>query len=198
MKLNIKLMAAVAVIAATLTSCGGNASELFGDLPKVYEEYEAEMEAVKESGNVDAKAFNEKYEQKFREAAEALNGKEISVSDEGEMKITSPITMTFDCIHSRGMSFKLEGEMEAADEIVRKLKHNTPYLEIYLVGYDSEGDELFRDGIAQFDFGKLKYADSEVRIEAGTRAEISSLIFYVDHAKDYPKAKELKLVVGEE
>lgn len=198
MKLSIKLMTAVAVIAATLTACGGSASELFGDLPKIYEEYEAEMEAVKEAGsdNKDVKAFNEKYEQKFREAAEALNGKEISISDEGEMKITSPITMTFDKFIPKGMSFKLEGEMEAATEIVHKMKRGwAPGLGVYLVGYDSEGKELFKDKIA---YVESKKPGNRVRIEAGTRADFYGLDFEIDHAKDYPKVKELKLVVGEE
>lgn len=195
MKLNIKLMAAVAVISATLTSCGGNASDLFGDLPKIYEEYEAEMEAVKESGNVDAKAFNEKYEQKFLEAAEALNGKEISVSDEGEMKITSPIKMTFDRIVPKGLSFNLEGEMEVAEEIVREVKYRVPGLGVYLVGYDSDDKELFKDKIAYIE---SRSPGNRVRIEAGTRASFYGLDFETDHAKDYPKAKELKLVVGEE
>lgn len=193
MKLSIKLMAAVAIIAATLTSCGGNASDLFGDLPEISMEYRAKFKALYEAGDDshDRSNLSLARQNSFEEAAKDLNGNKINISD-GEIKITSPVTMTFHGHILNGVSFDLEGEAEAATDIVRETKHRGRPLEVYIVGYDSNGVEVFDDRV-----GYISCEDDGEKaiIKAGTPVKFETIQFNIFEDENYPKATELKLVV---
>lgn len=194
MKLSIKLMATFAVIAATLTSCGGN-DGLFGDLPKICSEYKAESASLGHDIEDFAKAveLRSDYDKDMEEAAKDLSGKEIKVKDD-VIKVTSPLTMTFDRYYYDPY-FTVEGKAEAAVDIDRGVTYQTTELLVSLAGFDEFGKEVFRNRL-----GVLKgvYEDGTVWVNAGTPLEIKySLVFNYDKAEAYSRVKELMLVVQE-
>lgn len=211
MKLSIKLMAAVAVISATLTSCGGNASdlcggnasELFGDLPKIYLEYKEKSSDA--NGNANEQKLRSEYLDKMEAEVANLNGREFDIASTPELKVTSPFKIEY---HGPGVhesdSFDLEFDVfcsaEAATDIIREAKErekgSNGDLSVNIVGYDSNGAEVFDDKVGYI---YCEYDGKNAIVKAGTSVKFSLwLDFRKNHAEDYPKAKELKLVVGED
>lgn len=191
----------------TVASCsGGSASDssLFGSLPEVYGKF------MKEKAELDEKAKNikseddkkkliaesqkmeEEWTAKIEEAATAINGKEIKITD-GEFKVTSPISFTFTgkCNKQLEPRFDINGEAVTASEIRPNAQYMT-YFVVNLVGYDEEGNEVFVNSVGNIE-GKAD--GNNCIIDAGTPVKFNSILFNDKDIEGYEKAKTLKLAI---
>lgn len=208
MKKFIKLAAIAAILAPAMFSCsgGGSSSEapLFGSLPETYGKFVSAKDALKaEAENIKSEAdkakFLEKAEKmqeewagKIEEAAKSLDGKPVEFA-EGEFKITEPVSLQFDRFFSKSdltPAFNVNGQAEAAAEIVTELDYVLPSEGVHIVGYDAEGQEVYDERIGSVN---VENRDGKVVVPAGSAVKFDSFRFGKSDAESCPKIATLKL-----
>ncbi len=221
--MNLKFYSAIAIAALALASCGGGGSSsasdalLFGAVPGVYLEYEAEiaalLEKAQQSDNMnDLQTINEKGEAlkenlhgELEEAAQAWSGKTLDVAAGEDLTVITPITVTFDgFFSSTSPQYTLSGDVETAREIDAKYSANL--LKYYssrqnelltygvlLVGLDEQGQQIVSQRVGSV---QLAWANDRVVIPAKTKVKFDSKLAFNDGAADkYAKIKSLTLKV---
>lgn len=221
--MNLKFYSAIAIAALALASCGGGGSSsasdalLFGAVPGVYLEYEAEiaalLEKAQQSDNMnDLQTINEKGEAlkenlhgELEEAAQAWSGKTLDVAAGEDLTVITPITVTFDgFFSSTSPQYTLSGDVETAREIDAKYSANL--LKYYssrqnelltygvlLVGLDEHGQQIVSQRVGSV---QLAWANDRVVIPAKTKVKFDSKLAFNDGAADkYAKIKSLTLKV---
>lgn len=205
MKCNIKFLTVVAVMVAALTSCGGGASRLFGDLPDIYIERDAAIKELREDGADESRMQYEykKFRKKLESAAKEISGKPVRCVKSDDFKITSPLSLSYIGESSSGYNFSCDVGAQAAEDIVIEVPDaNTEYTNcsVYLLGYDSEGEVLFCWSIGSID---CEHKDGKITIKAGTPVKIgvdffgANIFFKESKVWAYHDAKELKIAVRE-
>lgn len=209
MKKLFKTMAIVACafFGMTVASCSGGStsdSSLFGSVPEVYEKFMKEKAELDEKAKnikseedkakliAESKKMEEKWQVKIEEAAKAVDGKEINLT-EGEFKVTSPISLTFTgkCTSQLEPRFDVNGEAVTAEELRPNAQYIT-YFVVNLVGYDAEGNEVFANSVGSIE-GKAD--GNNCIIEAGTPVKFTTLLFNDRDIEGYEKATTLKLAI---
>lgn len=224
MRKTIKLVALAAIVAATMASCAGKSSSdagaagtaeassttseslLFGELPALHIEMQAAKDAIKEEGKqvkteAQFKELAEKeekikaeYTAKIEEAAKALNGNAINLTD-GDIKVTEPVALTYEGFFSKtGLTpkFSVSGKAEAAADFTPETKYPQDSYTVYVVGFDGSGQEVFSSKIGFI--AAVKEGGKSV-VKAGTPVKFDNMQFGAKKAADYQKATSLKLMV---
>lgn len=209
MKTNLKLMAMAVIALSTLFSCsqgGGSDSMLFGSLPGEYEKMQAAKDALREEArNASSEAqmtrlmeksneLKEEWTVKIENAAKSVDGRQIDITD-GDIKVTSPISLTFRNFFSKmdlTPTFSIAGSAEAASDIVPEGKYPLAYYTVYIVGYGAENQELFTGRMGSI---KAEITGDKAVVKAGTPVEFDMLQFSAKEVTGYEDAKSLKLEV---
>lgn len=221
--MNLKFYSAMVIAALAFTSCGGGGSSsasdalLFGAIPGVYLDYEAEtavlFEKAQKSDNIkDLQAINEKGETlkeelqgKLEKAAQAWSGTTLDVAVGEDLTIVAPITVTSDgFFSSTSPQFTLTGDVETAQEI--DANYSETLLKYYssrqdqlltygvlLVGLDEQGQELVSQRVGSV---QLAWVNDHVAIPAKTKVSFDNKLSFNDGAAEaYTKVKSLMLKV---
>lgn len=188
----IKKMAVIGIIVATLTSCGGGASDLFGDLPNIYLQNGLHE---RRSGRVE---LDPDIEEKIIQESEAISGRKIDITDD-EIKVIEPFSFSYCGMYMGCPMFNLSGKAEAATDLVRDITIYGTKFYVKLAGFNSAGKNLF-----EYTIGTIKgeYKDDKVVIKAGTPVKIKGKFdagyrFLSGLAEDYLNTKELKIIIHE-
>ena len=223
MIMNCKFYSSVVTAIFAFTSCGGSevssASDalLFGAIPEVYLNYEAEtaalLEKAQKSDDIkDLQAIDEKGESlkealhgKLEKAAQAWSGRKLDVAVGENLTVVSPITVTFDgFFSSTSPQFTISGDVETTQEI--DANYNENLLKYYssrqnelltygvlLIGLDEQGQELVSQRVGSL---QLAWENDHVVISAKTKVVFDSkLSFKNGSAEAYTKIKSLALKV---
>lgn len=213
MKTITKLMAIAAIVLPMLSSCSGDGAtsskpSLFGQLPEEYVQFKAEKDAFKEKAKEikteadkaklikQSQEMEEKWTTRIEKSAKALDGKPVAVAD-GEIKVTEPLSLTFDGFFSKSditPVFVVSGAAQAAVDITPESEFPRSSYQVYIVGYGPDGAEVFDNRIGTIDSQEI---DGKAVISAGTPVKFERLQFSGKDAPDYPMAETLKLVVEE-
>ena len=220
--MNLKFYSAIAIIAFMFASCGGGTSSksdalLFGAVPEVYLNYEAETAALLEKAqnsndikelqsiNEKGEALKESLHGELEKAAQAWSGTTLEISVGDNLKVVTPITVTFESFfNSTSPQFTLTGDVETAQEI--NANYSADLLKYYnsrkdqlltygvlLIGLDEQGQELVSQRIGSL---QLAWVNDQVVIPAGTKVAFDSkLAFKNGSAEAYTKIKSLTLKV---
>lgn len=213
----------LAIAAVAMTSCGGgktgsSASSdalLFGAVPGIYLNYEQETNALLEEAQAsdnpkDLQAIDEKGEAlkenlqgELEKAAQTWSGTTLEVTTGEELKVNTPLTVTFDGFSSStSPKFTLAGDVETTQEI--NANYNKDLLKYYstrqnelltfgvlLIGLDEQGQEITSQRIGSL---QLAWANDQVVISAGTKVVFDDkLTFMEEKAEAYTKIKSLKI-----
>lgn len=209
MSLSKILMAIAAITMMVLSSCtggDGNESEalLFGEIPAIHGEMQEAKAAVKEEYKAcdseskaktlmeKASKLEEEYSQKIETASKNLEGKEINFAD-GDVKVTSPISLTFEKFFSKSDMtpyFKVNGSAEVSKDIIFDCTYPAFYVNI--VGYGSDGQELYSSRIGTVD---AIVGDNSAVVKAGTPIKFDKLQFAKSKVAEYQQAVALKIEV---
>lgn len=205
MKRIYKLLVLVAFFIPMLSSCsGGNADSIpFGIFPSEYEKFLKESEKLKaEAQNIktdEDKAeyikktdkLKEEWREKLETAAKTVDGKPIEFS-ESDIKVTEPISLTFESLKKTDLEpfYRINGAAEASKDISVDPGKVYSSLNVYMVGYDSENQEMFASKVGTIAVDKEKNL-----ITAGTPVKLYLLSFVDKYVEDYLKVKTLKLEV---
>ena len=220
--MNPKFYSAIAIVTLMFTSCGGGSSSssdamLFGAIPGVYLNYETEtaalLEKAEQSNDIkDLEAINEQGEAlkdalhgELEKAAQAWSGTTLDVAVGEDLKVITPITVTFESFFSStSPQFTLAGDIETAQEI------NANYSAVLLKYYSSRQDQLLTYGVLLVGLDELgaevvsqrvgslqlAWANDQVVIPAGTKVVFNDkLAFKNRSAEAYTKIKSLTLKV---
>ncbi len=220
--MNPKFYSAIAIVTLMFTSCGGGSSSssdamLFGAIPGVYLNYETEtaalLEKAEQSNDIkDLEAINEQGEAlkdalhgELEKAAQAWSGTTLDVAVGEDLKVITPITVTFESFFSStSPQFTLAGDIETAQEI--NANYSADLLKYYssrqdqlltygvlLVGLDELGAEVVSQRVGSL---QLAWANDQVVIPAGTKVVFNDkLAFKNRSAEAYTKIKSLTLKV---
>lgn len=187
----LKTMALIAMCMPFLSACSGSGSEdnsLYGELPDRYEQFVKEKEQLREQAKdikteAEKKALIEKSEKmtetwkvKIEESAKALNGKPIKL-DECGFDVTTPLSLEFTDFFSKldlEPSFQVNGEAVAASDIKTDLKYVLGNEQVYLVGYDAEGQQVYKVSVGSIE---VENADGCSLVKAGTPVKFSKIHF---------------------
>lgn len=169
MKIKVTLCSLLAalVMLPIMLSCSGDGSSKspFGSLPEVYEGYlQAGEKLKKEAQNIktdeDKAKYLEKSEKlkaewagKIEKAAKKLDGKTIDF-EEGEFIVSEPISFQFNDIAEKAYLhavFNVNGSAETAADTTLARDFYARDASVRMVGYDSEGQELFRTNVGVID-----------------------------------------------
>lgn len=206
-------MALVAALVPMLFSCSGgsgsssSAASLFGSLPGVYEQYQAEKDQLSEEAkNIKSEAdkkklieksekMQEKWGPKIEESAKALDGKPIEFA-ESDVKITEPLSLEFDGFTSSKSDFlpkfKVNGAAETASEINTEAVYLSSTEQVYIVGYNAEGEQVYK---VKAGFVSAENVDGKAVVKAAEPVTFTSVCFSAKEVADYSAAKTLKLEV---
>lgn len=168
-------------------------SKFFGNVPGIFAEMLEKENALKEQFKAcssaeegqkvqaEAETLQNDFSAKLEEAGKALNGKTIEIQSSPEITVNSPVTLEFDGFASKldlTPRFKISGDVVAAQdyqsadskgisEAGGDLTRYTGLSEhVYLVGLDSEGNQLFSQKIAYFPI--ILISDTQLGVKAGT------------------------------
>lgn len=214
---------ALSTLAFTACSDGPatSKSKIFGTLPSVYGQYQAEGEALKEKAkeaiaNNDKGAFEklqaedekltEKYRSKIEEAAKACAEQQLEIEANEDFTVKTPVTFHFkDFFSQRDMipNFEVQGEIVTAREILPPfsdsfVEYNMQYPDkivanqVKLVGYDSEGNEVISNTIGHI---KMQKIGDKLGFPAGTPVELDALHYGKRDSEDCAKVATLKLEI---
>lgn len=209
MKLFKHLAVSSAIALTILSSCsGGGASKseslLYGNLPAVHSEMQEAKNSIKEefiaakseSQGKDliekANKLEKEYSEKIEAAAKALDNREINFS-EGDLKITAPVTLTYESFFSQSDMtpyFKVNGSAEAATDITFAGEHPLSGYNVYIVGYGPDNEELFASKVGMID---AEINGETAVIKAGTPVKFDRLQFSSNETDEYRKTASLKL-----
>ena len=157
---------------------------------------EIKTEADKAKLIKESQEMEEKWTTRIEESAKALDGKPVAVAD-GEIKVTEPLSLTFDGFFSKSditPVFVVSGAAQAAVDITTESEFPRSSYQVYIVGYGPDGAEVFDNRIGTIDAQEI---DGKAVISAGTPVKFERLQFSGKDAPDYPIAETLKLVVEE-
>lgn len=209
---SIKTMAFVAAIMPMLLSCSGSSgssseSVLFGSLPGVYAQFQAEKDKLSEEAkNIKSEADKaklieksekqqEEWSGKIEASAKALDGKPIEFA-ESDIKVTEPISLQFDGFTSSKSDllpkFKVNGSAQAAKEINTDAIYVGVSESVYIVGYNETGEQVYK---IKMGFVPSENVDGNAVIKAGTPISLDVVHFSPKYLNDYEAAKTLKLEV---
>lgn len=206
---SIKLLALVAIMPMLFSCSGGSGSSstlLFGSLPGVYDQFQAEKDKISEEAknikSEEEKAklieksekMQEKWSAKIEESAKALDGKTIEFA-ESDIKVTEPVSLEYDGFFSKsGMNpkFKVNGGAEVVNEINTDFDYVLPNEKVCIVGYNAEGQELYHIAVGSV---PVENVDGKVVVKAGTPVKFSSFSYSTNKSEEYKEAKTLKLEV---
>lgn len=193
-----------------LLSCsgGGNSSSasLFGTLPGEYSKFQTEKNKItEEATNIKSEAekakliekskkLQEKWSTKIEECAKNLDGKPIEFA-ESNFKVIEPISLEFNGFSSQSdltPKFLINGSAEAQNEINTDYDYVLPSEQVYFVGYDADGQEVYHLSVGTV---AVENIDGKSVVTAGTPIKFSSLRFYPGEIENYEAAKTLKLEV---
>lgn len=206
----INLVAFAAILTPTLFSCSENSASsdtpLFGSLPGVYAQFQAEENILKEEAkNIKSEAdkaklieksekMNEKWSAKIEESAKFLNGKTIDFS-ESDIKVTRPMSLEFDGFTNKSdivPKFKVNGSAEIPSEINTGLVYISPSQNVYIVGYNAEGEQVYK---VKTGFVPVQNVDGKAVVKAGTNVDFTPVYYSGKNTEEYQIAKTLKLEV---
>lgn len=196
------------IISIVLISCsdGNNNKGILGNLPEVFEECYAENNKLKEKAQEiktqeekaalikESKEQGEKWRVKMETTSKALDGSELNIKD-GDISVSKPVVITFNGFVSKRKlmpKFKLTGDASAAVDIFPKVPLLSTYYNVYLVGYDEEGNELFSTRVGTIDGQKLPDTDKG-EIKAGTPVKFDNLLFSSKDCEGYKNVTKLML-----
>ena len=194
----------VSAMVLALASCSGGASGAFGSLPEEVKQYRAEkaelQEKAKEVKNEadkrklieESQKMEEKWGTRLEESAKSLDGKEIKIED-GEITVTSPVSLTFDHMAKSSMSpvFLVNGEAKAAENIYPDAPLYSSRYRVYLVGYNAEGVEEMQVRVGYI---AAENVDGKGEITAGTPVEFETLMFVAADDINYEAITTYKLI----
>lgn len=197
MKVNFSLLM-VGMTAMVLSSCGGSGSNgssdgMFGGIPETIQKYDDEKKSLNaglnesnyEKGLAKIDELKTETIAKLEKEGEALNGKELPVSDNEDLKIETPLTLVYKDVFSNvaAVEFTLDGKIVAAKDIKIEINPSdlkgrdmlggkktvvTAYTLVQLELLDSEGNVVDTRAI-----GNLTADNNgeEAIVKAGTAAE---------------------------
>lgn len=210
--MNIKKMSSlllgVLFMLPMMLSCSGDGSSKspFGTLPKVYEEYlqagdKLKKEAEKIKTDEDKAKYLEKSEklktewsEKIEKAAKKLDGKTINLEG-GEFTVTEPISFQFNDMVQKAYLhavFNINGTAVTADDTTLARDFYAKDASVKMVGYDSEGQELFRSNVGVID---CQEKDGKSFIPKGTPIKFELFHFGGKDAPTYGNTAVLKFEV---
>ncbi|MGN0237093.1 MAG: hypothetical protein ACI4AK_03290 [Lepagella sp.] len=213
----LSIMALLGVIALTACSDAGSSSSfqscpVFGDVPGIYADYEAQRDKIEESAQNSeeaAKAASAKidelkvqYRAKIEEAGKKLNGQPIEIAPSEDFKVAQPISLTFkEFANGLNSAYDVAGEVEAATDVALEVSeswlksHDLEYLNLplLLVGCDEQGAEVTSTRIGVYK--GFKEADGKVILPAGTKAELQTTYYNNNDYENYLRVKSVKLLL---
>lgn len=209
------MMALLGVLALTGCSGGATSSEncmVFGEVPGIYADYEAQRDKIEESGRkseADSKEalaklddLKEQYRAKIEEAGRKLDGKPIEITSGEDFKVVKPITLSFkEFANGVRSTFNVDGEIEAAKDITLEVteswlsSHDVQYLivPLLLIGCDEGGAEVTSARIGVFK--GFKVANGKLILLAGTKAELQTVNYGNNYYNDYIRVKSVRLAL---
>lgn len=209
------VLALLGVFAMTACSGGGSSSEncmVFGEVPAIYADYEAQRDKIEESAqNSEAdykKAssqideLKEQYRAKIEEAGKKLDGQPIDITPDGDFKVVSPVSLSFkEFANSVNSMYNVNGEIEAAKDITLEVteswlkSHDVQYLilPLMLIGCDEQGAEVISARIGSIK--GFKVVDGKLLLPAGTKAELETVPYADNDYEDYVRVKTVKLAL---
>lgn len=203
-----------AIIGIAVSSCGKGAPEaiIYGDIPGILAEYNAENSALKEKAkkvdNADdfaklaskADKLKEGLKADLEKAGEAYSGSTIEAEGINGINIVKPLTLTYDgFFSSTTVRFKVDGEVVTSETITLDYpKVNTAYRKEWpdqvalLKFYDADGNELRSQQVGSFE--TVITDDGSIIIPAGSKMKFNqSLTIGEKGADDALQAKSLKV-----
>ena len=206
----LKTMALAAMCIPFLLACSGSGAEdnsLYGDLPDKYEQYVKEKEQLREQAKdikteaekkeliEKADKMTESWKVKIEESSKALDGKPIQLEECG-FDVTTPLSLEFTDFYSKSdlkPSFQVNGEATAASDIQTDYKYVIASEQVYLVGYDAEGQQVYKTQVGSIEAQNM---DGRSLIKAGTPVKLSKIHFSSADIKNGCRdAKTFKLEV---
>lgn len=207
----LKMMAVAALFMPLLFSCSGGSSsdnKLFGAIPDQYAQFLEDKAKIKEEAkNIktaeDKKALieksekmTEKWREKIGDSAKALSGKPIEIA-ECDFNVTEPMSLEFEDFFSKSdltMNFKLKGAAAVKADTKTELDYVRKSLQVYIVGYDAEGNEVYK---TKAGFVDAENADGKVLLKANTPVKFDYIHFGKSDVEGSKAAKTYKLEVKE-
>lgn len=202
-----KLVAIIAILLPTLTSCSGGSgskSIIFGTFPSVYEKFMKEKETLEaEAKDIKTEAdkaeylkktekLKQKWSEKLETAAKSADGQTLEFT-ESNVKVTEPISLTFEKMDKDLKPvYTFNGKAEAGSEIQANISVFN-LVSVNLCGYDEAGNEVFSTKVGNVNSTK----ENDKLVPAGTQVNFTKLYFSGKDVEAYMKAKTLKLVIDE-
>lgn len=216
MKTNkLTMMALSGVFALTACSGGGTTSQtcmVFGEVPGIYADYEAQRDEIEESAQGTESAaqaalakleeLEEQYRAKIEEAGMKLNGQPIEIVTTEDFIVAQPISLSFkEFANGLNSAYDVTGEIEVAKDITLDASeswlksHDVTYisLPLLLVGCDEQGAEVTSARIGVFK--GLKEVDGKLILPAGTKAILETTYYNKNEYDNYIQVKSVKLVL---
>ncbi len=197
------MMALLGAVALTACSGGGAPYEnclVFGEVPAIYADYEAQCDKIEESAQVDE--LKEQYRAKIEEAGKKLDGRLIEITPGEDFKVVNPVSLSFKEFANNVRSvYDVQGEIEAAKDISLEVtdswlgSHDVQYLilPLMLIGCDEQGAEVTSARIG--DFKSFKVVDGKLILPAGTKAELQTVVYGNDDYDRYIRVKSVRLAL---
>lgn len=218
MKKTLIHAALCAMIAASMTSCGGGSAQkaiIYGEIPGIFAEYNSERSIIKEKAKevnnaedfaklaTKADKLKEELKKDLQKAGESYSGSVIDAEGVDGLSIEQPLTLIYDgFFSSTTVRFKVGGKVVATKDIVLEtseswIKYYTKYPEklidsnAQLKFYDAEGKELMSRAIGSF---KTEISDGNMIIPSGSVMKLNqSLTIGEKRAEDVLKTTSLKV-----
>lgn len=206
------VLCAIIGIAASSCSKGIPDAIIYGEIPGILAEYNAENSTLKEKArevdNADdfaklaAKAdkLKDGLKTDLQKAGEKYSGTAIVAEGINGAKIEKPLTLIYDgFFSSTTVRFKVDGEVVTTEEITLDFpKVNTTFTKKWpdsvakLISYDAEGNELRSQSVGSFE--TVITDDGRIIIPAGSKMKFNqSLTIGEKGADDALQAKTLKV-----
>lgn len=217
MRKNLIYTAFCAMITA-MTSCGGGSKQkaiIFGEIPGIFAEYNAETSALKEKAkkvdNADdfaklaskADKIKEQLKADLQKAGESYSGSVIEAEGIDGLSIEKPLTLIYDgFFSSTTVRFKVEGEvvatknieLEASESVISyysKYPERLVDCNAQLKSYDAEGSCIDSSSIGSF---STEISDGKLIIPSGSKMKLNQSLTIGDKsADDALKTKSLKV-----
>lgn len=225
MKHKNKLLSATFLMASAvaLISCGGDSgsssdSKFFGKVPGIFASMTEQKEALKEQYKTcsseddvkklqtEAESAEKDFSTRLEEAGKAMDGKTIEIKSTPEIKVNSPVTLTFDGFQSQldlTPRFRMTGDVVAGQDYQSEdfkrisasagdlSKYTNSSQHVYLTGLDDTGVQVFSQQVAFFPVKLI--ADSELGVKAGTKLEFETFTINEKNVEGCLKATSLQL-----
>lgn len=212
------MMALLGIVAMTACSSGGNSSEncmVFGEVPAIYADYQAQREKIEESAQKSAADYekassqidelNEEYRAKIEEAGKKLDGQPIEITPDEDFNVVSPVNLSFKEFANRMSStYDVKGEIVTAKDINLDVtdswlkSHDVQYLmlPLMLIGCDEQGAEVTSVRIGSIK--GFKVIDGKLVLPAGTKADLETTYYGDNEYESYVRVKSVKLALDTE